>query len=149
MDFTLAGITAWLVQFGYLAIIPFVMLEGPIITVIAGSLCSAGIFKFFIALAVIIFADLVADCLYYAFGRFGKEKFLAKYGHYIGINPARAIQLENHFIGNGGKTLFLGKISHGLGGIFLVAAGLAGMPLPKFLWYNFLARSICSRSSDD
>jgi len=33
----------------------------------------------------------------------------------------------------------LGKLSHGIGTVFLVAAGLAKMPFPKFIFYNTLA----------
>ncbi|MEI6499383.1 MAG: DedA family protein [bacterium] len=144
MHFSLVYITDWLVQYGYFAIVPFVMLEGPIVTVISGYLCSIGVFNILIVYFVIVAADLTADCIYYAFGRFGKLTFLAHYGKCIGIDPARAIELEKHFEKNGGKTLFLGKISHGVGAIFLIAAGLAGMPFWRFVWYNLLATLIKS-----
>jgi membrane protein DedA with SNARE-associated domain len=144
MHISLNDITGWLIQFGYLAIIPFIMIEGPIVTVICGSLCSFGIFNFFYVYLVIIAADIIADCAYYAIGRLGNEKFLDKYGRFIGINPARALKLKNHFDSQGAQTLFLGKISHGIGGVFLIAAGLARMPFSKFVLYNTYATLIKS-----
>jgi len=144
MNIPLSDISGWLVQYGYLAIIPFIMIEGPIVTVIAGSLCSFGNFNIFYLFPVIVFADLFADCLYYAVGRLGHGKFLDKYGRYIGINTKQAEKLANHFNKNGGKTLFLGKISHGIGGAFLIAAGLAKMPFSKFLLFNTYATLIKS-----
>lgn len=144
MFFTPAGIVEWLTHYGYVAVIPGVMLEGPIVTVISGSLCSLGVFNLFFTYFVIVAADLSADCLYYAIGRLGNGKFLDRYGRYIGIDTKQALYLKNHFDAHGGKTLFVGKISHGIGGIFLVSAGLAKMPFLKFVWYNFLATLVKS-----
>jgi len=144
MHIPLNDITKWLIQYGYIAIIPFIMIEGPIITVICGSLCSFGIFNLFYVYLVIVLADLTADCIYYAIGRLGHGKFLDRYGRFIGINKARALELKNHFHTKGGRTLFLGKISHGVGGVFLIAAGLAKMPFRRFVLFNTYATLIKS-----
>lgn len=144
MFFSLVSITEWLVHYGYFVLIPLIMIEGPIITVISGSLCSLGIFNFLYVYPIIVSADLAADCLYYAVGRLGGGKFITHWGRYVGIDAKQALRLENYFISHGGKTLLIGKISHGVGGIFLVAAGLAKMSFSKFVWYNFLATLIKS-----
>lgn len=144
MDLSVAHITDWLMHYGYFAVILFVVLEGPIVTVISGSLIPIGVFNFFLAFFIIVFADLFADCLYYAVGRWGGYKFINRFGYLLGLSAKRVDALKEHFDSRGAETLFLGKISHGIGGIFLTAAGLAKMPFHKFLFYNFIASLIKS-----
>ena len=144
MSASISQIIFGLIKYKYLILFPIVVLEGPIITVIAGFLSSLNYLNLFIAYAVVVCADIAGDCIYYALGYWGREKFIKKCGHYIGISNARVIRLENHFDNHSGKTLFLGKISHGIGGVFLFAAGLAKMPFSKFIWFNFIATVIKS-----
>ncbi len=113
-------------------------------TIIAGFLASLGHLNFLLSYIIIVAGDLTGDSLYYAFGRWGKKRFIHKYGHYVGLKPERIERIEKHFEKHSGKTLFLGKVSHGIGAIFLVAAGMAEMPYRKFLWYNFIATIIKS-----
>lgn len=142
--FALNSLIDWLTHYGYWVVFPLVVVEGPIITVITGSLVSFGIFNFAVAYIVIMVADLSGDSAYYAIGRYGGQKFIQKWGRFLGLKPETALNLKKHFDNKGGRTLMLGKISHGIGGIFLVAAGLAEMPFLKFIWYNFLATLVKS-----
>lgn len=77
--------------------------------------------------------------MYYAIGRWGKEQFLKRWGKYVGITPERLAALETHFTKHGGKTLSIGKLTHGIGSVFLAAAGAAEYPYGKFLWFNLLS----------
>jgi membrane protein DedA with SNARE-associated domain len=137
MTFSFAQIINLLVVYKYLFLFPITVFEGPIVTIIAGFLSSIGIFNFFLAYIVIVVGDLVGDCFYYSIGRFGRKGFLERWGHYIGITPERISNLESHFDKHSGKTLIIGKLT-AVGAILLVAAGVAKMPLGKFIWYNFL-----------
>ncbi len=137
--FSYPQIIQWLAVYKYFVLFPIVVIEGPIITIISGFLASVGKMNFFLAYAVIAIGDVAGDSIYYAMGYWGRKKFIERWGHYIGITFARVEKLEKHFTQHGGKTLMLGKISHGIGGVFLAAAGVARMPFRKFLWYNFIA----------
>jgi membrane protein DedA with SNARE-associated domain len=134
----------WLLVYRYLILFPLVALEGPIITIIAGSLVATSFMSAPVAFLVIVAGDLFGDSFYYFLGKWGGRKAIERWGRFIGINPVLAENLENHFDNHAGKTLFLGKISHGIGGIFLVAAGMANMPYSRFIWFNFLATLIKS-----
>lgn len=138
MIFTLPEISQLLIDFRYLVLFPIVVLEGPIITVIAGFLASLGKLNLFIAYFVVVFGDLTGDSIYYVIGRFGKETIISRWGKMFGLSDERIYNLEKHFENNGGKTMLLGKLSHGVGAAFLVAAGIAKMPFRRFFWYNFL-----------
>lgn len=136
--FTLQQIVSWLVVYKYQVMFPITIFEGPIITVIGGFLASQGILNFYAVYAVCVSGDIVGDLLYYALGRWGSQSFLMKWLKYLGVTPERIKKLENHFEKHSGKTLLLGKISHGAGSLILIAAGVSKMPVGRFIWFNFI-----------
>lgn len=143
MHISLDVIFGWLVQYGYFALFPIVVVEGPIITVIAGFLVGQGIFNPLVAYPIIIIADLVGDVLHYSIGRFARGKSLDRW-RWIGVTEARVKKLEDLFERHPAKTLIFGKFSHGIGGVALVAAGAARMRITKFIWYNFWGTAVKS-----
>ena len=134
---TTAAIIALLIKYRYLLIFPIAVLEGPIISMVVGFLIYMGYLNGMAAFGLLILADLVGDSLYYFLGRFGRKRFLHKYGHYIGMNEARILVLEKQFEKNHWKILAVGK-TQAIGSLILVAAGVAKAPFDKFLWYNLL-----------
>ncbi len=139
MSASLNDIIYWISHYGYWVLFPLVVVEGPISTVIAGALAAIGAFDFWAAYLVVTIADITGDTLYYAAGRLGGESFVRRYGHFFGLDIKTIENLKNHFDRHAGKTLFIGKVSHGIGGVFLVAAGLADLPFNIFLGYDLIA----------
>lgn len=138
MFISLQDIINWLIIYKYLVIFPITIVEGPIVTIIAGFLAAHGLLNVFIVFPVIVFGDLTGDILYYLIGRWGRDSFIVKWGYLIGLNENRINKLEKHFEQHSGKTLIFGKISHGIGSAFLMAAGVAKMPIRDFLWFNLV-----------
>ncbi|MEI7498371.1 MAG: DedA family protein [Candidatus Falkowbacteria bacterium] len=139
MDISTWPVIQELLQYKYFLLFPLTVIEGPIITVVAGLLVALGNFNFWYVLVVVVLGDLTGDSMYYAIGRWGKETFIKRWGKYLGITADRVLRIEKHFGEHSGKTLLTGKLTHGIGAIFLVAAGLAKMPFGKYFWYNVLA----------
>jgi membrane protein DedA with SNARE-associated domain len=135
---TATTVIGWLLAYRYAILFPLVVIEGPIVTILAGFLASLGQFNLLICYPLIVVADVLGDLFMYAQGRWGGKPAVLRWGHHFGIKPAIIGRLEEHFKKHPGKTLVFGKISHFLGGPVLVAAGMARMPLPEFLWFNFL-----------
>ena len=135
---SLSEIFILLDNYKYLFLFPIVVIEGPIITVIAGLLVSLGHLNIFITYAVIVFGDMVGDSLYYVIGFYGRLGFVERWGHFLGMTKERVVKIENHFTNHTGKTLITGKLTHFAGAVILVAAGVAKVPYWKFIWYNFL-----------
>jgi len=139
MFFSLDQIVALLLQYKYMILFPIVVVEGPIATVICGLVAALGHMNLAIAYVVVIAGDLTGDVIYYLMGYWGREKFIEKWGRYVGLNVERVVHLEGHFEKHGSKMLLFGKLAHGIGAIFLVAAGLVKMPFLKFFWANTAA----------
>jgi membrane-associated protein len=137
-------IIPWLLHYKYLALFPLTVVEGPIITVVTGFFASLGYINFFIAYIVIVAGDLVGDVLHYLFGRIGGRKVVDRWGKFFGVHQGHIDALEKQYAIRGSKLLFLGKMSHGVGGAFLIGAGIIKMPFDKFFFSNMLATFIKS-----
>ena len=136
--FTLQQIIGWLVVYKYQVMLPISIFEGPIITVIGGFLASQGILNIYAVYTVSLAGDIFGDLLYYALGRWGANSVFMKWLKYLGATEERVHRLEAHFKEHSGKTLLIGKISHGAGSLILIAAGAAKMPVGRFIWLNFI-----------
>jgi membrane protein DedA with SNARE-associated domain len=128
-----------LATYKYFFLFPVVVVEGPIITVIAGFLSSLGHLNIFITYMVVVAGDIAGDSMYYAFGYYGRRRFIERWGRFLGITLERVQRLEKHFKKHSGKTLITGKLSHAIGAVVLVAAGIAKVPFGKFFWYSLLS----------
>ena len=125
----------WLLAYKYVVLFPIAIIEGPIITIIAGSFAANGQINFVLAYAIIIAGDLTGDSLYYAIGRYGRKNFIDRWGHYIGLTPTRWKRVDHHFLNHAGKTLLFGKLAFSFEIPFIVSAGLARYSYPRFLFY--------------
>lgn len=136
---TLDGVIQLIQTHGLLLLAPLSVLEGPIVTVIAGYLASLGLLNTAGALAVVIAGDLVGDAVLYLVGRKGIKRLPQRWRDRLGLDADRVEALKDHFGARGGRTLVIGKLTHSAGAAILVAAGAARMPPGAFLWWNFLA----------
>jgi len=133
-----ATVIAWLLAYRYIILFPLVIIEGPLVTILAGFLASLGQFNLLICYPLIVVGDVIGDVLMYAQGRWGGKPAVERWGHYFGLKPEIIGRLEEHFKNHPGKTLIVGKISHFFGGPVLIAAGMARLKFSKFLWFNVL-----------
>jgi membrane protein DedA with SNARE-associated domain len=126
-------ILRFLAKYKYQVIFPIAVIEGPIVTVITGILISRGQLSALPAFAIIFAADMISDPALYLLGRFGRH-MLHKIP-FLKIPLERLGPLERQFERDPWKTMIIGKLSYGLGSMFVVAAGAARMPWLKFLQY--------------
>ncbi len=136
MVFSLHLALQWLAHYKYWVIFPIAVVEGPMVTVLAGFLSSQGQLNFLTAYAIIAIADLAGDALYYLLGRFGRQAAMAKVGRFFGVTPERIMALEKHFANHPKKIFIAGKMAHGIGTVVLAAAGFAKVPFRKFIFLN-------------
>lgn len=124
--------------FKYLFLFLLAFIEGPIVSVIGGFLSSTGHLNIFIAYVIVLFGDVFGDGMYYLFGYYGRERFVERWGRYLGITLERVKNLEKLFGTHSGKTILIGKWTHAFGFAVLLSAGIVKMPFKKFILINFL-----------
>lgn len=134
----------FLSHYGYIIIIPLMIIEGPVVTIIAAMLASLGAFNVFVVLALSVIGDIGGDLIFYWLGhRFGMG-FVRRFGRYIGITEKLVIRMEEYFVNHGGKTIFAVKSTTGLCSATFIAAGIVKMDFKKFLKYSFLGGIVWS-----
>jgi membrane protein DedA with SNARE-associated domain len=134
----LEPLVPWLIQYRYLFLFPILVVEGPIITIIAGFLVSLGYLDFTATYLLAVTADLVGDTLYYVAGRIGTNCFLDRWTTRLRNVWDQIEGLRSHFERHVGKTLLMGKLTHGAGGLILLTAGAVRIPFAAFFWFNLL-----------
>jgi membrane protein DedA with SNARE-associated domain len=130
---TLHTIIQFFIKYKYQAIFPIAVAEGPIITIVSGFLVSRGHLDLLPALLVVFLADIISDSVSYFAGRGGRH--IIKYLKFLRISEERIKRIENQFESAPWKTMILGKISYGLGTVFMMASGASHMPWKNFLKY--------------
>jgi membrane protein DedA with SNARE-associated domain len=123
---------------GLLLLFPLAVIEGPIVTVIAGWLARLGYLPLGWAVLILVVADLVGDSLLYGLGRAGPNVLPQKLRQVLGVTDARIALMAEHFSQRGGRTLIAAKLTHSFGFVALVAAGASRMSFPVFLFFNLV-----------
>lgn len=110
-----------------------VAVEGPITTLFGAAAASAGIMHpgwvFFAACC----GNMTADILWYSLGYMGKTEWALHYAGWMGLRRYHIDRLEQHINDHAAKVLFLAKLSAGFMIPTLIAAGLAKVPMRRWL----------------
>ncbi len=134
----------------YFVLFPLVIVEGVIVTIIAGFLASLGLINLWGVILIAVSADMVSDAFWYSIGRFGGEKFIVRWGRFIGIKIDKLRAFEKKYKKHMGRMLFFGKFLPVIDILSIVAAGVLKVPyglffrsvvvpsVPKFAFYAFL-----------
>lgn len=119
---------------GLYLLMPLAVVEGPVVSVAAGVLSALGVLPLGPSFLVLVLADLVGDTLFYATGRFGAGLLPRSLSVRL-RRQARVLRVP----ALGWRFLVIGKLTHAVGALVLLGAGMARMPLPTFLLVNLLA----------
>jgi len=119
--------------YGYLLLFPLAVVEGPIITVIAGFLANLGIFNLFIVYAIIVVGDILGDAFWYLLGRHGSGwKYTRPIESFFGLTPERIESTRAKFQTHRYKMMMASKLVHGVGSAGLLTAGIVRVPYLTF-----------------
>jgi len=126
-----------LTLYGYAALLPLAILEGPAVTVLAGLLAAHGVLDLAIIYPIVVAGDLIGDVAHYAVGRWLPRVLSFHKWHWTKRLRDRAASTAPLVHVNAGKMLLIGKLTHSAGFAVLIAAGAVHVPLPRFLAWNF------------
>jgi membrane protein DedA with SNARE-associated domain len=110
---------------------------------VAGSLSALGRMDWLTAGAIAVLASIIGDLAAYGVGRAASDRFLARWGRWVGYMPRRRARAEALFQRWGGLTILLTRtlISH-LSSIVSLLAGLHRYRVHAFLTFAMLGRVI-------
>ncbi|MFH1867256.1 MAG: DedA family protein [Patescibacteria group bacterium] len=127
------GITELISAYGYIVLFLGVVVEGELFPLAAGWLTSLGTLNVFISMAVTFVGVVIGDIIWYYIGLRWGRPLLNKFGKFIWLKRSRLQALEQHFIENGKKTLFIAKFIYSFGHSSIIIAGMARMNFKEFL----------------
>jgi len=142
----ISGINIFLQVHGYLLLFLLMVIEGPVVTSVAGFAASLGYIDLFLVIVLAFFGNLIPDTLLFLIGKIGRKKIILKLVYKLGLNTSRIKRIENILMKHSIKALIFIKISPLLPLPGLILAGFVKMPLRKFILidaiYNILAAII-------
>jgi len=150
-----ADMQHYLAVYGYAALLPLAVIEGPAVTVFAAFLAAEGMFSLAAVYAIVVLGDLIGDVLYYAVGRWmiggwTRGRAMDRPGgrdgdrrrqhgaHWVARLRRRVGALAPRIRTRAGAMLLFGKLTHSAGFAVLLAAGVAHVPMRRFLAFNLL-----------
>ncbi len=143
-DFSVEGLSQTLPGWGYPIMLLLMILEGPVITMIAAFLASLGIFNWVVVFALSMAGDIMGDVILYLLGYFGGHPIVNRVQKILNIKRGMVEKLEERFEKNGAKIIFYVKSTTGLSWITFILAGTVRMPFRKFVLFSFFGGIIWS-----
>lgn len=99
----------------------------------AGSLVSVGQLSFLVALLASTAGSVIGARALYCLGRFGGRPTLLRLGPLLHLDETRLSRMEGWFARRGDWLVLVGRLVPGLRAVVSVPAGMAQMPLWRFL----------------
>ncbi len=137
---------------GYPGLFVLIVLESTMVPIpsllvmpFAGFLCTeAGgqVFSLPVILVINSGAAITGSLLSYWLGRAGGKPLLLKYGKWVFVRPKDIDKTEAYFQRHGGATVLIARFLPVVRHLISIPAGIAKMPLPKFLTQTFLGSTI-------
>ncbi|HEU0034550.1 MAG TPA: DedA family protein [Kofleriaceae bacterium] len=137
---------------GYPGLFLLIVLESTMVPVpsllvmpFAGFLASdagGAVFSLPVILVINSTAALTGSMLSYWLGAAGGKPLLLKYGKWVLVRPKDLEKTETYFARHGGATVLIARFLPVVRHLISIPAGIARMPLPKFLTQTFLGSTI-------
>ena len=116
-----------LLTYKYIILIPLAIIEGPIVSVIAGFLSTLGVFNVLLVFIVMVSGDIIGDGIFYFIGYKGKKLL-----HFFKIEEEKIEKAKIYFQENHKKAIAASKVMWGIGTAGLIAAGALHTPYKRY-----------------
>lgn len=152
-----SAIGAWILTTvqtgGYLGVAVLTLVENifppipsELILPVAGFLVSTGELNFVWVVVAATVGSVVGALMFYGLGYWVGDKklraFVRRYGKWMALDEDDLDQAEEWFKRHGGKAVFVGRLLPSLRSLISVPAGVAQMPLLKFMVYTTIGSGI-------
>jgi membrane protein DedA with SNARE-associated domain len=140
----MAPVTEWvqevIAEGGYVILAAVVFLENlfppipsELVLPLAGSRVATGDMGYVEAVLAATVGSVLGALVLYALGRFGGRPLLLRYGRILRLDERRLDRAEAWFGQRGDWLVLVGRVVPGVRSVISVPAGLARMPLPRFV----------------
>ena len=127
LGMTQSSLVSALITYRYAVLFPLAFLEGPVLSVLIGFLVFGGYLALAPSFAILLFADFCRDTASYLVGKLWHPKFATSR---LGRRLKGMDHLwHTHIV----KAMILSKWAYGLSFPLLISAGLARVPMRKFI----------------
>ena len=92
--------------------------------------------NYWIVVVVATIGNTLGSLVAYAIGAYGGRPFLERYGRYLLIRPHEIELADRFFANHGGATVFIGRLLPVVRTFISFPAGVARMPLGRFIVYS-------------
>lgn len=92
--------------------------------------------NYWIVVVVATIGNTLGSLIAYAIGAYGGRPFLERYGRYLLIRPHEIELADRFFADHGGATVFIGRLLPVVRTFISFPAGVARMPLRRFIVYS-------------
>ncbi len=92
--------------------------------------------NYWIVVAVATVGNTLGSLVAYVIGAYGGRPFLERYGRYLLIRPHEIELADRFFADHGGATVFVGRLLPVIRTFISFPAGVARMPLGRFIAYS-------------
>jgi len=92
--------------------------------------------NYWIVVVVATAGNTLGSLVAYAIGAYGGRPFLERYGKYVLIRPHEIELADRFFADHGGATVFIGRLLPVIRTFISFPAGVARMPLGRFIAYS-------------
>lgn len=149
----LADVFTWIQglveNLGYPGLFLLIVLESTMVPIpsllvmpFAGALAARGIYSLPVILIINSVAALTGSSISYCLGALGGKPLLVRYGKWLFVRAKDLEKTEVYFAKHGGATVLIGRFLPVVRHLISIPAGIARMPLAKFLTQTFLGATI-------
>ncbi len=138
MDIFLNSVGNLLYEHRYIFSFLGAFFEGNYIVILTGALYKFGYFKLLGLITVLVSGYFLGGIMYFFIGRIAGNKILEKWTKKGRFTRNFLLKLEKYFKNHSVKTIFLTRITYGLGVIVLIMAGSFKMKWKKFVIVNLI-----------
>jgi membrane protein DedA with SNARE-associated domain len=103
-----------------------------------GLLAAEGHTHLWMVIAVATVANLIGATIAYVVGLYGGRALFVRYGKYVGVRKHHIEKADRYFERRGDVTVFFTRMMPGVRTFISLPAGIAKMPVVKFLVYTLL-----------
>ena len=103
-----------------------------------GFLAAQGHTHLWMVIVVATVANLIGASIAYAVGLYGGRALFVRYGRYVGVRARHIEKADSWFERRGDVTVFFTRMMPGVRTFISLPAGIAKMPVVKFLLYTLL-----------